>query len=89
MDQPPRRRRRRGAPLDHDPAAVTYARKNAGQTQQELAERVGISFQLMCDIEAGRRNADSDRLRAFADALGCPVTVLEAKAPPSSVGVRS
>lgn len=81
MDQPIRRRRRRGSPIHHDPAAVTYARENAGMTQQALAGAAGISIQLMCDIEAGRRNAGPDRLQVFAETLGCPVTVLEAKVP--------
>ncbi|MEU0059869.1 helix-turn-helix transcriptional regulator [Streptomyces sp. NPDC006334] len=72
-----RMRRRKGAPFHHSPEAVTRARENAGLTQKALAERCGISIQLMCDIEAGRRNANPDRLRAMARAIGCSVSELQ------------
>jgi transcriptional regulator with XRE-family HTH domain len=72
-----RMRRRKGAPFHHSPQAVTRARENAGLTQKSLAERCGISFQLMCDIEAGRRNATPERLRAMARVLGCSVSALQ------------
>jgi|UPI00056428DA transcriptional regulator with XRE-family HTH domain len=72
-----RMRRRKGAPLHHSPEAVTRARENAGLTQKALAEQCGFSFQLMCDIEAGRRNASPDRLRAMARVVGCSVSDLQ------------
>ncbi|MFF5668875.1 helix-turn-helix domain-containing protein [Streptomyces hygroscopicus] len=72
-----RMRRRKGAPLHHSPEAVTRARENAGLTQKSLAEHCGFSFQLMCDIEAGRRNANPDRLRAMARVIGCSVSDLQ------------
>ncbi|MDX3067286.1 helix-turn-helix transcriptional regulator [Streptomyces sp. ND04-05B] len=56
---------------------MTAARENAGLTQKALAEQCGISIQLMCDIEAGRRNATPERLRAMARVLGCPVASLQ------------
>ncbi|MER6630117.1 helix-turn-helix transcriptional regulator [Streptomyces sp. NPDC000987] len=77
MTNRPRMRRRKGAPFHHSPEAVTKARENAGLTQKALAEKCGISIQLMCDIEAGRRNATPFRLRAMAIALGCPVADLQ------------
>ncbi|KQV93971.1 helix-turn-helix transcriptional regulator [Streptomyces sp. Root369] len=72
-----RMRRRKGAPLHHLPEAVTRARENAGLTQKTLAEKLHISFQLMCDIEAGRRNANPERLRAMARVFGCSVSDLQ------------
>ncbi|MFJ8143283.1 helix-turn-helix domain-containing protein [Streptomyces sp. NPDC096013] len=72
-----RMRRRKGAPLHHSPEAVTRARENAGLTQKALAEQCGFSFQLMCDIEAGRRNANCERLRAMARVIGCSVSDLQ------------
>lgn len=70
-----------GAPrrLNHEPKAVTYARENAGLTQAALAERVGISFQLMSDIERGYRNATPATIKKLAAALNCPRVVLESK----------
>jgi len=73
------KRRPRGAPLNHVPKAVTYAREKAGLTKRALAETCGFSEQLLCDIEAGRRNATPAKLQDIARALNCPVVVLEAK----------
>ncbi|MFJ8852291.1 helix-turn-helix transcriptional regulator [Streptomyces sp. NPDC102437] len=72
-------RRPRGAPLDHAPEGVTYARVAAGLTKQSLASTLGISKQFMGDIEAGRRNAGPDLLEAMAAQLDCPLVVLQAK----------
>lgn len=74
-----RKRRPRGAPLEHAPEGVTYARERAGLTKRALAEGLGISEQLMCDIEAGRRNAAPDLQERMAAELHCPVVVLQAK----------
>jgi transcriptional regulator with XRE-family HTH domain len=65
--------------FDHEPEAVTYARKKAGLTQAALAERIGISFQLMSDIERGYRNATPATIEKLAEALNCPRVVLESK----------
>jgi transcriptional regulator with XRE-family HTH domain len=72
---PPRPHRR----LNHEPEAVTYAREQAGLTQAALAERIGISFQLMSDIERGYRNATPATIKKLAEALNCPRVVLESK----------
>jgi len=77
MTKTPRKRRRSGAPLNHEPEAVTYARQKAGLTQRQVAEMCGHSEQLQCDIEAGRRNADPERLLKIAAAVNCPVVFLE------------
>ena len=70
-----------GAPrrLHHEPEAVTYARENAGLTQAALAERIGIYYQLMSDIERGYRSATPATLNKLAEALNCPRVVLESK----------
>ncbi|MCF3960341.1 helix-turn-helix domain-containing protein [Streptomyces fuscigenes] len=72
-------RRPRGAPLDHAPEGVAYARDAAGLTKRSLAGALGISEQLMCDIEAGRRNAAPELLERMAARLDCPLVVLLAK----------
>ncbi|MFE3149097.1 helix-turn-helix transcriptional regulator [Streptomyces sp. NPDC059218] len=72
-----RSRRPNGAPFHHLPKAVTQARENAGLTQAALAEQAGFSFQLMCDIEKGRRNATPEKLRAMAAVLKCAVADLQ------------
>lgn len=77
-----RKRRPRGSSFDHAPAGVEYARRVVGLTQQQLADAVGRSKQLMCDIEAGRRNADLELLQQMAQVLNCPVVVLQAPAQP-------
>ena len=70
-----------GAPrrLRQLPEAVTYAREQAGLKQVELARRVGISYQLMSDIERGYRSATDETLNRLAEALNCPRIILEAK----------
>ncbi|WP_413808192.1 helix-turn-helix transcriptional regulator [Streptomyces sp. OE57] len=79
-----RKRRPRGAPLDHSPEGVAFAREAASKTKRALAEALRISEQLMCDIEAGRRNAPPDLLERMAAELNCPVVVLQAKPEPSA-----
>ncbi|MFB7115169.1 helix-turn-helix domain-containing protein [Streptomyces sp. NPDC056291] len=78
MNHPPQRRRRM-SPLDHAPAAVTFARENAGLTKRALAEELGISEQLMNDIEAGRRNVTPANLRKLIEVLNCPKAVLQGR----------
>lgn len=69
----------RKSPLTHDPEAVRWARESVGYTQAQFAAELGISFQLMCDIEHGRRNATPATLNAMARVLNCPRSVLERK----------
>ncbi|CAM5482055.1 MULTISPECIES: helix-turn-helix domain-containing protein [Streptomyces] len=82
-----RMRRRNGAPFQHSPEAVRSARENAALSQKALAEKCGISAQLLCDIEAGRRNATPNRLRAMARVLGCEVADLQPRKdePPAAI----
>lgn len=72
-------KRRRPAKLDHEPEAVTWARKKAGLTKRALAKQVGISEVLMGEIESGWRNATPANLVKTADALNCPLAALERK----------
>ena len=65
--------------FNHEPEAVTYARKKAGLTKTELAERLGVALSLVSQIESGKRNATPAMLLKMADALNCPVVVLERK----------
>lgn len=77
-------------PLDHEPEAVTYARRQAGLSKTQLAEAIGVSLSLISEIEAGTRNATPATIRKLAAALNCPRVVLERKrepeAAPSSAG---
>ncbi|MEU8278167.1 helix-turn-helix domain-containing protein [Microbispora bryophytorum] len=71
--------RNRPKVLDHEPVAVTYARRAAGLSKTALAKRIGRSLSLISEIEAGRRNATPEVLRLMADALNCPIVVLQRK----------
>ena len=66
-------------PLDHEPAAVEYARRQAGLSKSALARKLNVSLSLISMIESGHRNATPDLLRRLADALNCPPVVLERK----------
>lgn len=76
-------------PLDHEPEAVTYAREKAGLTKTGLAERLGVALSLISQIESGKRNATPAMLLRLAEALNCPVVVLERKRDPSRPPLRS
>jgi len=66
-------------PLDHEPTAVAYARRQSGLSQTELAKRLGISLALLSMIETGTRNASHALMRRMATELDCPKVVLERK----------
>lgn len=76
---PTRQRKRPKDPLDHEPEAVRYAREMAGLSRTALAERIGKSLSLVSEIESGSRNATPEILRLLADALNCPIVVLQRK----------
>jgi transcriptional regulator with XRE-family HTH domain len=78
---PPKTRTTRRSPLDHEPEAVAYAREKAGLNRAQLAERVGCAPSLITEIEGGTRNANPAMLLRLAEALNCPVVVLERKRP--------
>jgi transcriptional regulator with XRE-family HTH domain len=45
-------------------------------TQAELARRVGLSFNVVCQYESGARMPRSVSLPMIADALGCTIDAL-------------
>ncbi|MBM9503616.1 helix-turn-helix transcriptional regulator [Streptomyces sp. KK5PA1] len=65
--------------MHQEPQAVQWAREKAGLTKRALAEKVGISEQLMGEIESGWRSATPINLARIAEALNCPVVALERK----------
>jgi transcriptional regulator with XRE-family HTH domain len=67
------------SPLDHEPAAVTYAREQAGLTKTALARLCDVSVSLISEIEGGTRNATPAMLNKLARVLNCPRVVLERK----------
>ncbi|WNI14695.1 helix-turn-helix domain-containing protein [Actinacidiphila sp. ITFR-21] len=72
-------KRTRPRALYHEPEAVTWARQKAGLTKRALAQTVGISAQLLGEIESGWRNATPANLIKIAEVLNCPVVALERK----------
>lgn len=81
--KPPVKKRTRSRPsvLHQSPQAVTWARQKAGLTKRALARQIGISEQLMSEIESGWRSATPTNLLKIAAALNCPLVALEAKIP--------
>ena len=73
------RQRTRPSRLHQEPKAVTWAREKSGLTKRALAELVGISEQLMGEIESGWRSATPANLIKIAEALNCPIVVVERK----------
>jgi len=54
---------------DHLALRIRAFRKLKGYTQQELAERLGVSVAVLGAIERGTRRADSNILEKIADVL--------------------
>lgn len=79
MSQAPTRRPRnlRKSPMCHEPAHITWAREARGLTRAQVAAAIGKQPSIVTEIEKGTRNATPDTLRAIANFLGCPVTMLE------------
>jgi len=63
--------------LRQEPEHVRFARDNAGLRQAEAARELGISPQLLADIEAGRRSATPPTLSAMARVYNIPRRMLE------------
>ncbi len=57
-------------------ARIKAARKAAGMTQAELAEKLNLPFQSVSQWERGYRNPKYDTLKRIANALGCPLDAL-------------
>jgi len=82
----PARHRTRPSRLRQEPEALTWAREKAGLTKRALADSIGVSEQLLGEMESGWRSATPSNLLKIAETLNCPVVVLERKrpAPPPS-----
>lgn len=72
------------ARLNQEPSAVRWARKKSGLTQTQLAERAGLARTLVVEIEGGTRSATDENLIKLAEAMNCPVVVLERKREPEA-----
>ena len=70
-------RRTRPSSLRQEPEALAWARQKAGLTKRALAEMIGVSEQLMGEMESGWRSATPTNLLKIAKALNCPVAMLE------------
>lgn len=55
---------------------VTLVREARGWSQSQLASAAGVSQGFLSKVEAGLQDLRADRLRAVADALECPPTLL-------------
>lgn len=75
----PKKPTARLSPLDHEPAAVVYAREQAGYTQAVAARRLNISAPYLSQIEGGHRNAGPALIKKMAEVYNCPRVVLERK----------
>lgn len=67
--------------------SIKSARKAAGLTQKELAQRLGLSFQSIAQWENDLRKPKIETLKKIADALGCTISDFDEELPPlMSVG---
>jgi transcriptional regulator with XRE-family HTH domain len=63
--------------LGHSPEALKWARQHSLWSQGQLAKFAGISAGHMSEIESGTRSATPTVLAKFAEAMQCPVTMLQ------------
>ncbi len=52
---------------------IKRIREQNGSSQIELAERVGITQSMLCQIERGTKNPSLQVGKAIADILGCKI----------------
>jgi DNA-binding XRE family transcriptional regulator len=55
---------------------IKIIRKHRGMTQGDLADAAGISRPYLTEIETGRKEGSIRALKAIADALNVPLTLL-------------
>lgn len=67
---------------------IRDVRKRTGQTQAELAERIGIGLSAMVAIELGRRPMKITTLTRISDALEMDVNDILGREPQSFVDER-
>ena len=70
--------------MNHEPEALQWAIKKSGLTQAQLIDRLTeigspVSKGQLSEIVNGTRNCRQPLLEAIAQALNCPVVVLERK----------
>jgi transcriptional regulator with XRE-family HTH domain len=63
--------------LRQEPEHVRYARENAGYKQVDAARALGISPQLLSDIEKGRRSASAEVLNRMSSVYRIPRGMIE------------
>lgn len=73
------RKRQRPRKLHQEPEALTWAREKCGLTKRALAHLIGISEQLMGEMESGWRSATPANLARISGVLNCPPVFLERK----------
>ena len=61
--------------LKHMGASLRQLREEAGLSQFDLAQRLGISYQAVQRIESGRNGANVRTLERFAKALGLMLAI--------------
>jgi len=66
---------RSGPAASHTSDAIKTARKRAGLTQSELADRLGASPGYVGQLETGRTNPTVGQLGTVAAALGCRLEI--------------
>ena len=76
---------RRRTPYDPERAqrvgrAIQVLRTELGLSRAELAERAGVSYSYLSEIETGKKEVSSRTLYVLADALGVPTSTLMATA---------
>lgn len=64
---------------------IIYYRRRAGLSQEQLAEKLGVSRQAVSKWETGEASPEVNKLRALADALGVTADeLLSPEAPPEA-----
>lgn len=69
--------------------AIRVIRTEHGMTRKGLAERSGLSYPYISEIETGKKSPSSKALRSIADAIGIPPHELLAAAETLAMGPRS
>ncbi|MEK7474114.1 MAG: helix-turn-helix transcriptional regulator [Candidatus Coatesbacteria bacterium] len=69
--------------------ALREIRTGAGLTQQQLAERAGLSVSFVSFLEAGRKKGSLETYHRLAHALGIPLARLFSGSAPAGWAARS
>lgn len=65
--------------------SLTEVRESRELTKTEMAQRLGVSLQLYCDLESGHRDATPAMLGRLADVLACRKLALMSRPDDESV----